>query len=303
MNTFKSDIADDRFNRARAKELWGRILNVLSPEKQALLSLKDMQEIIKSSGESYGGIKAIPIHLIVGSEGRYRDFSSKFLPRHESLRGRWTNVDRAHQQEIVLPAITAYEIGGLYFVRDGNHRVSVAKAMGMEAIDAEIISLNTPFRLEGPISKGILKEKVIEFERQRFLEKLDSSSHHELEDVRFSEPGRYDEITRHIKSHARYLTNKGAEPTFLQAFISWKKLVFLPIVEIISEEGILSRFRTRTAADLYVWIIKHGNRMRRVHRRGLHMREITLDLSKRFGKNQFQHLVALARRFLRIFGR
>ena len=300
MSNVESKIANERFDRARFKEMFNRILNVLTPDNQALLSLQDIQGILKDAGESYGGIRAIPIRLIVGSEGRYRDFSNKFMPRYESLRGRWTSIDRAHQRDTILPAITVYEIGGLYFVRDGNHRVSVAKMLGMVEIDAEVITLSTPLRLEKPANKPLMKRQVIEFERRQFLKQIEKKYHPEFVELQFTETGRYAEIGHHINSHKGFLERQSRTSSFSEACISWKRHLFLPIVNIIEEENILSRFHGRTAADLYVWIIKHGNSLPRTleHRR-LSVREVILDLSKRFGRNPFQRFSAFLKRNFR----
>ncbi len=302
MSNFESKIANERFDRARFREVFGRILNVLTPDNQALLSLRDMRGILKDAGESYGGIRAIPIRLIIGSEGRYRDFSNKFLPRYEALRGRWTSIDRAHQRDIILPAITVYEIGGLYFVRDGNHRVSVAKTLGMEEIDAEVITLSTPLRLEKPANRVLMKQQVIEFERQQFLEQIEKSYQSEFVELQFTETGRYAEISHHINSHKSFLERQGRTISFSEASISWKKRLFLPIANIIEEENILSRFHGRTAADLYVWIIKHGDSLpRSLEHRKLSVREVIQDLSKRFGRGPFQRFFAFLKQLRRNF--
>ena len=92
-----------------------------------MLSFNDVKKILKPQNEVYAGMQIVPINKIVGSEGRYQDFDNHFLPRTNLLKSRWARVDEAHLNDIVLPPIQLYEIGGLYFVRDGNHRVSVAK--------------------------------------------------------------------------------------------------------------------------------------------------------------------------------
>ena len=84
---------------------------------------------------------------IVGSVGRYNDFDRVFLPRRRALRERWASIDSAHIKEINLPAIEVYKVGSVYFVLDGNHRVSVARERGQEYIDAMVIELEVPFEV------------------------------------------------------------------------------------------------------------------------------------------------------------
>jgi hypothetical protein len=135
-------LAKEDFNRARLRAIFGRALALLRNEKDQLLSLQEVKALLRPESESYRGLRTVPIERIVGSEGRYLDFNRIFLPKREHLRGRWTRVDLAHYQQVHLPPVTLYEIGGVYFVRDGNHRVSVARTQGAEFIDAEVISLS-----------------------------------------------------------------------------------------------------------------------------------------------------------------
>ena len=75
-------------------------------------------------------MKTVEVEKLVGSVGRCRDFDESFLPVRISVSGRWSRVDRAYHQGIELPAVSLYKIGDAYFVRDGNHRVSVARYHG-----------------------------------------------------------------------------------------------------------------------------------------------------------------------------
>ncbi len=112
-------LAREDFGRARVKEIFGRLLSLLRHERDELLSLQEVKVLLRPTSETYRGLRAVPIERIVGSEGRYQDFSRYFLPRYDHLKGRWVRVDAAHHQQVILPPVTLYEIGGVYFVRDG----------------------------------------------------------------------------------------------------------------------------------------------------------------------------------------
>ena len=142
--------AEQDFNRARNRAVLSRIQHFMNADKDNLLSFNDVKEILKPRNEVYRGMQTVAINKIVGSEGRYRDFNKYFLPRSEFLRARWERVDRAKIRDIPLPAIQLYEIGGAYFVRDGNHRVSVARSQGAMDIDAEVTSLSTEIHITHP---------------------------------------------------------------------------------------------------------------------------------------------------------
>lgn len=137
------EVASDNFARMRSKAATQRILSFMRKKEDNLPALDDISNILRIEGENYAGCRTIPVDRIIGSEGRSRDFNRSFLPRREFLRHRWVNVDAAFYDGKILPPIKVVELGGTYFVRDGNHRVSVAKTHGVAYIDAEITQLNT----------------------------------------------------------------------------------------------------------------------------------------------------------------
>ena len=132
---FLSLQTDEDFSKARNKAFFNEIQHLLNPEEAKLISFTDIKKMLKPSNEVYKGMQVVPIKLIVGSEGRYKDFDNHFLPKNNFLKSRWEHVDMAHYQDITLPPVSLYELGGLYFVRDGNHRVSVAKMKGIENME------------------------------------------------------------------------------------------------------------------------------------------------------------------------
>lgn len=89
----------------------------------------------------YRGMRTVEVEKIVGSVGRCRDFDDSFMPVKVSMSGRWRRVDRAYHQAVELPAVSLYKIGDTYFVRDGNHRVSVARYQGVRWIEADVTRL------------------------------------------------------------------------------------------------------------------------------------------------------------------
>ena len=246
------------FGRVRKKEILGRILGLLKPQKDEMLSLGEVRSLVRPRTEHYRGLKAVALSRIVGSEGRYKDFNRAFLPRHDRLMGRWTRVDVAHYQDVILPPVKLFEIGGVYFVRDGNHRVSVAKAKRAEFIDAEVISLSSEIAIRPDMGKDELKKAVIDFEKRKFFEETGLDKQCPGCVIDFNEVGRYDEIKEHVLEHKWYMNlNKTEEIPFQEALLSWYDRVYMPIVRIIREGKLLSRFPNETESDLYVFIGKH----------------------------------------------
>jgi hypothetical protein len=253
-----SSMTRQDFSRARMKETLGRILALLQPQKDEMLSLGDIRSLLRPESETYKGMQTVSIEKIVGSEGRFKDFNKAFLPRHDKLMRRWMSVDEAHYRNIILPPIKLFEIGGAYFVRDGNHRVSVAKAQGAEFIDAEVISLSSEIPLTPGMTRDEIKHAVIEFEKRRFFETTKLDRHRPGCTLEFTEIGRYDELLSHIREHKWYINlDKPEEIPFDEAAVSWYDNVYGPIIAIIRESNLISRFPGATEADLYVYIGKH----------------------------------------------
>ena len=249
--------AREDFNKARSKASISRILNALTPERQDLLSLEDIRNLIKPKSETYLGMKVIEINLIVGSEGRYNDFNRTFLPKREFIRNRWENVDKAHLKSIILPPIKLYEISGTYFVRDGNHRVSVAKLQGVRSIDAEVIRLDTEISLGPELTRSEIEKAIIKYEKNRVFANTELDNVITKDDIDFTATGRFYEILRHIQGHKYFLNeDKTQEISFIEAGISWYRNLYMPIINIVRNEHILGRFPGRTEGDLYMWIIK-----------------------------------------------
>jgi hypothetical protein len=299
-------VAED-FSRARGKAIFSRIQHFMNIDRDKLLSFNDVKDILKPKNQTYRGMRVVPINLIVGSEGRYRDFNKYFFPSSDHLRGRWERVDEAHHRSIILPPIQLYEIGGVYFVRDGNHRVSVAKAQGVEAIDAEVTSLSSEIPLSPSMTTDDLRNSLINYEKKVFFEKTRFEELTGCHDMDFSAPGGYDVIYGHILVHKYYLNQKmSGEIPFSEALVSWYHQVYQPITRIIEDERLYLNFPGRTPGDLYVWIVKHWDFLKK--KNGVHysIAAAARDFSEKYGKSRgwvFRFLLSLAARFFRRAGR
>ena len=252
--------------------------NIMHPDKKRLLSLNDVKKILKPKNEVYIGLKTVPIKKIVGSEGRYNDFDNHFLPRSNELKQRWVNIDQAHLSDIVLPPIQLYELGGLYFVRDGNHRVSVAKTQGVEFIDAEVISLQSEVQLPPDVRLDTLLDAVIRYEKRVFYNETHFGDLTDYWDLDFTATGRYDVIYNHILVHKYYMNEQQhTEIDFNDALVSWYKTVYLPVIAVIDKYTLLSDFKDRTKSDIYVWIVKHWDRLKQKNGNDFSLDEAALD--------------------------
>jgi hypothetical protein len=289
--------AQSDFNKARSKEFFSRVLNILKPQKNRLLSFNEIRSLLRPQGEIYRGMQVVPIEKIIGSEGRYRDFNAVFLPKTDHTRSRWESVDKAHLQDIILPPIKLYKVGEYFFVRDGNHRVSVARMQDVYAIDAEVTELKTQYKLDAGKTREELAAQLIGYERQKFIEQTHLDQIIPMEYLEFSDAGRFDEVLQHIEGHKYYLNqNIEGEMNFSDAALSWYYNVFLPIIEQISYDGIISRFPGRTKADLYIWIVKYWDELKNLYGQKVSLKDATRDFSKKRGRSLWDQYKSLFRR-------
>ncbi len=207
-------------------------------------------------GEASAGVQSIPLDAIIGSVDRYREFDRYYLPKEEYLDERWIGVRSAQLNGKELPPIQVYQVGGVYFVKDGNHRVSVARRNGQKFIDAHVIQLHVTVP---PEPGDTLKDLIIKGEYARFLKVtgLDTL----IPDHRpivFTTPGRYDMLLDHIRTRQYYLGQKHQrDVSWDEAVESWYRRLYSRIADEIERHDVMHRFPGRTEGDLYLWIMDH----------------------------------------------
>ncbi len=247
--------AHRHFQEARRKALLAALLDMLRRQPNDLLALEEVRKRLNVRGQRYLGLQTVPVDHIVGSEGRYSDFDRRFLPRSDAIKDRWTNIDRAIAQDVPLPPVELYKLGDLYFVRDGNHRVSVARQLGQAYIDAYVTELLVDVPLTPALS---VRDLLLKEEYSDFLEWTDLHRLRPEQRIEFTELGGYLDLVRHINAHRYYLGQElGREISRDEAVAHWYDHVYLPIVQAIRAQGVLPYFPGRTEADLYRWIMDH----------------------------------------------
>ncbi|MDY2843605.1 MAG: transcriptional regulator [Treponema sp.] len=282
-NSMLSSETEDDFSKARHKALFNEVQHFLNPDEATLISFSDIKKLLKPANETYEGMKVVPVKLIVGSEGRYQDFDNRFFPKNIHLKTRWEHIDMAHINDIPLPPISLYELGGLYFVRDGNHRVSVAKTKGIEFIDAEVVSLQSEIKLRPGDSLKKMTKQVIEYEKRVFYSETGFGDVTDYWSLDFSVPGQYDVIYNHILTHKYYINmNKTEEIGMDKAIMSWFLTVYLPTIKIIDKYHIMRYFKGRTKSDLYVWVIKYWDEIKQKYGSAFTLDDIAGSFLKKF---------------------
>ena len=278
--------------RARRKAFIESIVDLVTRRPSELVPLTEVQTRLNVRGSRSRGLQQVPLHKIIGSEGRYADFDRRFLPRKTKTEDRWKSVNLARYVDIPLPAVELYKVGDVYFVKDGNHRVSVARERGQADIDAYVTELEVDVPLDERLSVRdlLLKEEYSDFLEWTGLHRIRPQQRIEL-----SALGGYLEMIEHINTHRYYLSNeRDAEVPREEALASWYDNVYMPVVELIRQHDILAQFPGRTEADLYLWIMKHRSSLHEVFGYDPGPEVAALDYATQFGHRSLLETVGEA---------
>ncbi len=250
--------AQQQFESARRKAKIHALLAAVSGKKDDLLSYDAIRQKIKMSGLHRRYRDDIPLSAIKGSVGRYQDFNDEFFPLSDSNEKRWVRL-RVVQEEEGLPPIEVYKVSGVYFVLDGNHRVSIAKEMGMDTIEAFVQEFRTNIDItpDDDYDRVILKAERAEFLEQTHLDRLFPDL-----DFSVSVPGRYPVLFEHIRVHQYFMgLEQKRDIPFDEAVCSWVENVYLPAIADIRRARVLVDFPGRTETDLYLWLKQNAARI------------------------------------------
>ena len=127
------------FSRAKTRGTWRMVLHKLLRKENKLQDLTQVAGNVKRRPAALSGVVNVPLDRIIGSEGRTDDFDGAFNPLKSHNRDRWIGIAAARRQGTILPPVDLIQVGESFYVRDGNHRVSVAKAAGQVEIEAQIL--------------------------------------------------------------------------------------------------------------------------------------------------------------------
>ncbi|MBE0685209.1 MAG: hypothetical protein IH585_04335 [Anaerolineaceae bacterium] len=126
------------FNRVMVKGYVRRFFAGLLRKSQELFSLSNLLQNSAPQNAMEIGLRSIPLQLVVGSENRCKDFDNQFTPFSERNHQRWLRISDMFIMGETIPAVDLIQVGQFYFVRDGHHRISVARALEKKFIDAKV---------------------------------------------------------------------------------------------------------------------------------------------------------------------
>ena len=177
--------AEHDWKLARRKLLYQKVVCHFKECSVDLLSFEKIRSALRLDQKLYRGMQEIPLDHIQGSVGRFDDFTAGFLPLKEYMEKRWEQVDVAMIQG-KTPPIDLYQVGQVYFVLDGNHRVSVARQRGHAAIEAYVWEFPTPVEFTADAN---IDDLLIEAEQAAFLDRAGKDNAPAAGSIRFTCPG------------------------------------------------------------------------------------------------------------------
>lgn len=282
------------FHQARRKAQLRSLLNKITGHPDELLVFDEVRRALNLAHPNKRRLDDIPLDAIVGSVDRYYDFNRKFYPLSDSARDRWAKVKELVEVRGLEP-IEVYQIGDVYFVLDGNHRVSVARQLESETIEAFVSEFRTNVEIT---PDDDIRDVILKAEHQELMEDTGLDEFSPDLEFQVTMPGRYREILEHIQVHRYFLgLDYQRDVSFEEAVKSWVDQVYVPAVKVIRDLEILKNFPGRTETDLYLWLKKHQWDLEHSLKYRVGNRDAAKDLRRRFGRKFWPLLARWWRKF------
>jgi hypothetical protein len=260
-----------------------------------LLPFDETRRRLRVMGQTYLGLREIPVDRIVGSVNRELDFDRNFKPRRGFSRGRLAGLRRAFADGVV-PPISVFEVGGAYFVEDGHHRVAMARERGADFIDAEVTRLQTNYEVPPDVDVA----QLVHTEQQRILLEETGLGHARPDAViEFSLLDGYSQLLDIIKAHGYDLARqRGTVPTPEEVAGNWYDSAYLPGIKAARDEGLAQRYESwgMTDADLFLWLYQLLRDLRAHNASADFHAAARQSMQIRFTRQQRQHLEREGRR-------
>jgi hypothetical protein len=259
---FPSADAQDDFQRARRRQVMSRLARRVGREPGDVDVILPYDEVVGALGyleESYVGLQTVPLDAILGTVDRAKGFDRQFRPTTARVRARWERIANAVRRGEPMPPISLFKIGEVYFVRDGHHRVSVARALGRTDIEAYVVEVRTRVGAERSLRISDLPVKSHErvfYERVPLLARARGR-------IALSDPWDFGALAETVEAWAFRLMQDRAE--FLDRATAarvWFDDEYAPVVEMLREADMIG---DGTETDAYLRVGAERYRLMRTH--------------------------------------
>jgi hypothetical protein len=254
--------AQHDFQRARRRATIARLIARLRGEPNDVGVVLPYEEVVAALGfvsEHSTGLHVVPLDSIVGSVDRSRDYDRRFRPTSRRTRGRWEQIAAAARRGESFPPVDLLRVGELYFVRDGHHRVSVARALGRTDIDAYVTEVTTRVGVDQATRLADLPLKSHE---RVFFERVPLPAEARGE-IQLSDLEDYSLLAEMVEAWGfRAMQSRGDALDRRENAVLWLETEFRPVVAMLREAGLVG---DRTDAEAYMRIAGERYWLLRTH--------------------------------------
>ncbi|HEY5429566.1 MAG TPA: hypothetical protein VIK04_10655 [Solirubrobacteraceae bacterium] len=255
--------AQHDFLRARRRATMGRLAARLRGEPDDVRLVLPYEEVVEALGfvgERSAGTAVVALDSIVGTVDRGRDFDRRFRPTSGRVRSRWEHIAAAMRRGDAMPPVDLMRIGEIYFVRDGHHRVSVARALGHADINARITDVSTRVGAARAIT---LADLPIKSHERVFFERVPLPDDARGEIV-LSDPWHYDMLAESVEAWGFRTSQDRGEPISRRemAYL-WLENEYRPVIEMLREADLIG---SHSPTEAYMRVSAERYRLLRTHR-------------------------------------
>ena len=259
---FPDQDAHTDFSRARRRRRLSDLAARLRREPDdvnVILPFDEVVQAVGKRGERRLGLQTIELDSIVGTVDRTREFDRSFRPTSRRVRRRWEGIAKATRRGEAMPPIDVYRVGELHFVVDGHHRVSVARQLGLKVIEANVTEIVT----EVPVDRNTrVRDLALKSHERLFFERV-PLPRSARERIRLTEKWRYASLAEGIEAWGfRAMQADGEFKTRAEVAREWFEHEYLPVVDLLREEGLIGR---GTEAEAYVRVVSLRYMLLRTH--------------------------------------
>jgi hypothetical protein len=259
---FRRADAQDDFQRARRRQIMSQLARRLSRAPGDVDVILPFDEVVRALGrveERYVGLQTVDLHSILGTVDRERGFDRQFRPTTARVRARWERIANAARRGESLPPISLYRLGEVYFVRDGHHRVSVARALGRDTIDAYVVEVVTRIGAERSL---LVRDLPLKSHERLFHERVPLPAR-ARQRITLTDPWDFGALAEGVEAWGFRAMQDRAE--FIDRRTGarlWFEEDYVPVVEMLREADMLG---DGTEADAYIRVVTQRYRMMRTH--------------------------------------
>jgi hypothetical protein len=243
--------AQSDFSRARRRRALARLSSRLrrAEDVNHILPFEEVARALGRVGERRLGEELIALDSIVGTVDRSREFDRNFRPTSPRVRERWQRINTAQRKGKAMPPIDVYRIGELHFVKDGHHRVSVARALGHKDINAYVTEVVTQVGADRAIR---LKDLPLKSHQRLFFERVPLTQE-ERGRIHLSDEWRYAALAEAVEAWGFRAAQARGEPLSRRDVAeAWFRDEYEPVVEMLREAQLVPKGVSDTEAYMKV---------------------------------------------------